>query len=44
MIVGAVLLDFSEAFDIIDNLLLKKMCVLAFQPLPYCGFRTIYIK
>ena len=38
-IVGAVRLDFSAAFDIIDhNLLLKKH--IAFQPLPYCGFRA----
>ena len=35
-IVGAVLLDFSAAFDIIDH-------NLAFQPLPYHGFRAIYL-
>jgi hypothetical protein len=34
-IVGAPLLDFSAAFDIIDhNLLFKNVCALAFQPLP----------
>ena len=36
-IVGAVLLDFSAAFDIIDN-----VCVMAFQSLPYSGFKAIY--
>ena len=36
--VGAVLLDFSAAFDIIDhNLLLEKLVFLALHPLLYCG-------
>ena len=43
-IVGAILLDFSAAVDIIDhNLLLKNVCVMAFQPLPYHGFWAIYL-
>ena len=43
-IAGAVLLDLSAAFDIIDhNLLLKNVSAMAFQPLPYCGFRAIYL-
>jgi hypothetical protein len=34
-IVGALLLDFSAAFDIIvHNLLFKNVCAMAFQPLP----------
>jgi hypothetical protein len=34
MIVGAVLLDFSAAFDIIDHsLLLENICVIALHPL-----------
>ena len=40
-IVGAVLLDFSAAFDIIDHVFEKKLCVMAFQPLPCHGFRAI---
>ena len=35
-IVGAVLLDFRAAFDSIE-----KYCVMAFQPLPYHGFRDV---
>ena len=38
IIVGAVLLDFSAAFDIIDySLLLDNVCVMALHPLLYCG-------
>jgi hypothetical protein len=37
--VGAVLLDISAAFDIIGHNLLH--FVMAFHPLPYCGFRFI---
>ena len=34
-IVGALLLDFSAAFDIIDhNLLFRNVFAMAFQPLP----------
>jgi hypothetical protein len=39
-IVGAVLLDFRAALDMIDPNLLLRM---AFQHLPYCGFRAIYL-
>jgi hypothetical protein len=43
-IVGAVLLDFSAAFDIIyHNLLLKKHVLWLFNLLPYCVFRAIYL-
>ena len=43
-IVGAVLLDFSAAFDIFDHdLLLRKCMFYGFQPLPYRGFRAIYL-
>ena len=38
-IVGAVLLDFSAAFDI----MLLRTCVVAFQLLSYPGFRAIYL-
>ena len=40
-IVVAVLLDFNAAFDIIDHTLL--LCIMAFQPLLYHGFRAIYL-
>jgi hypothetical protein len=38
--VGAALLDFSAAFDIIDN---GKRYVMALQPLLYCGLRVTYL-
>ena len=41
-IVGAVMLDFSEAFDIIDHhLLWKNVCVMDLRPLSYHGLRAI---
>jgi hypothetical protein len=42
-IVGGAQLDFSADFDIIDHNLLLRKSMLAFQPLPYCGFRAIYL-
>jgi hypothetical protein len=39
-IVGAIVLYFSTAFDIIDHNLL--LIVMVFQALPYRGFRAIY--
>ena len=43
-IVGAVLLDFSAAFYIIDhNLLLKKRIAMAFKPLPYNVYSELSI-
>ena len=38
---GAALLDFRAAFDIIDhNMLLINICVMTFRPLPYRGSRA----
>ena len=42
-IVGDVLLDFSAAVLLTIKRCWKNVCVMAFQPLPYCGFRAIYL-